>query len=196
MSSSNSRNLLIFTSVSSIWAIVMGLIGPFYVLYVAELSGGVEKLGLAFSIMILAQSAATYLAGRFSDRLGRKLFLFLTAYTDSVVLFLYTIINETHQLYILQVMLGITNGIVGTISTSLLGDLTIKGKRGRSVGKFNAIVGLSSAVGLFFGGYFVKLYGFKPLFYFASVVVALSTVLLFFIKEGDSEERHHSDYQL
>ncbi|MCK5504042.1 MAG: MFS transporter [Thermodesulfovibrionia bacterium] len=187
MSSSNARNLQIFTAVSSIWAIVMGFIGPFYVLQVAKLSGGMEKLGLAFSIMVLVQSATTYFAGSFSDKLGRKLFLFFTAYTDAIILFLYTIISNTYQLYILQAMLGITNGIAGTISVSFLGDLTIKEKRGRSIGKFNAIVGLSSATGLFFGGYMVKFYGLKSLFYLASVVVALSTALLFFIKEGDAE---------
>jgi MFS family permease len=184
LSSSNTRNLQIFTTISSIWAIVLGFIGPFYVLQVEKLSGGMEKLGLAFSIMVLVQSATTYLAGRFSDRLGRKPFLFLTAYTDAVVLFLYTVITETYQLYILQAVLGMTNGVVGTISTSLLGDLTKKEKRGRSVGKFNSIVGISSSIGLFFGGYIVKLYGLKSLFYLASVVVALSTVLLFFIKES------------
>ncbi len=138
--------------------------------------------------MVLVQSATAYFAGRFSDKLGRKLFLFMTAYADAIILFLYTVINKTYQLYILQAMLGITNGVVSTISTSLLGDLTIKAKRGRSVGKFNAIVGLSSATGLFWGGYMVKLYGLKSLFYLASFVVAISTILLFFIKEDNGEE--------
>ncbi len=179
---------MVFTTVSSVWAVVMGLIGPFYVVYVAELSGGMEKLGLAFSIMILVQAGTTYLAGHFSDKLGRKLFLFMTAYTDAIILFLYTVINQTYQLYILQAMLGVTNGAVSTISMSLLGDLTVKAERGRSVGKFNAVVGFSSGIGLFFGGYAVKLYGLKSLFYFASIVVALSTVILFFIKEGNSKE--------
>ena len=185
MSPSSARNLLIFTTVSSIWAVIFGLIGPFYVVYVATLSGGMEKLGIAFSIMILFQSLTSYLAGHFSDKLGRRPFLFVTAYADTIILFLYTVIHETYQLYLLQGMLGITNGIVDTISTSLLGDLTIKEKRGKTVGKFNAIVGLSSAVGLSLGGYMAKFYGLKSLFYLASLVVALSTVLLFFIKESE-----------
>jgi predicted MFS family arabinose efflux permease len=40
-------------------------------------------------------------------------------------------------------------------------------------------------VGLSLGGYMAKFYGLKSLFYLASIVVALSTVLLFFIKEGE-----------
>ncbi len=185
MSSSSARNLLIFTTVSSIWAIVFGLIGPFYVVHVEKLSGGVEKLGIAFSIMVLFQSATSYSAGHFSDRLGRKPFLFLTAYTDAIVLFLYTVINETYQLYLLQGLLGITNGAADTIRISLLGDLTIKEKRGKAIGKFTAIVSLSSAVGLSLGGYVVKFYGIKSLFYLASIIVVFSTVLLFFIRERE-----------
>lgn len=187
MSSSSARNLLIFTSVSSIWAIVMGFIGPFYVLQVEKLSGGMEKLGIAFSIMVLLQSATTYFAGRFSDKLGRKPFLFITAYADATILFLYTVIHETYQLYLIQAMLGITNGIAGTIGTSLLGDLTVKEKRGRAVGKFNAFVSFFAAIGLALSGYMVKFYGLTFLFYLASIVVALSTVLLFFIKEEKGE---------
>jgi len=144
-----------------------------------------EKLGIAFSIMILLQSFTSDLAGHFSDRLGRRPFLFVTAYADTIILFLYTVIHETYQLYLLQGMLGITNGIADTIGTSLLGDLTRKEKRGRAIGKFNAIVGLSSAAGLSLGGYMAKFYGLKSLFYLASVVVALSTILLFFIKEAE-----------
>jgi MFS transporter, DHA1 family, multidrug resistance protein len=176
---------MLFTTVRSVWAVTFGLIGPFYVVYVAGLSGGMEKLGIAFSIMVLCQSFTAYLAGHFSDKLGRRPFLIVTAYVDTAILLLYTVIHETHQLYLLQGMLGITNGVIDTISTSLLGDLTIKEKRGKAVGKFNAIVGLSSAVGLSLGGYMVKYYGIKSLFYLASLVVALSTVLLFFIREGE-----------
>jgi DHA1 family multidrug resistance protein-like MFS transporter len=183
LSDSGTRNLLIFTTVSSVWAIVLGFIGPFYVLQVERLSGGMEKLGIAFSITVLVQSASTYFAGRFSDRLGRKPFLFLTAYVDAAVLFLYTVIQETYQLYILQALLGVTNGIVGTITTSILGDMTIREKRGAMVGKFNAVVSIAAAAGLALGGFLVKIYGLQSLFYLASVIVALSTSLLFFIRE-------------
>jgi DHA1 family multidrug resistance protein-like MFS transporter len=183
LSPSSARNLRIFTTISSIWAIIFGFIGPFYVVYIEKLSGGIEKLGLAFSIMVLLQSLTSYCAGRFSDRLGRRPFLFITAYADAVILLLYTVIQETYQLYLLQGILGIANGVGDTISTSLLGDLTVREQRGREVGKFNAIVGFSSAVGLSLGGYMAKFYGLKSLFYLASIVVVLSTILLFFIKE-------------
>jgi MFS family permease len=188
MSSSNTKNLLIYTTVSSIWGIVFGFIGPFYVVYVQELSGGAEKLGIAFAIMIFVQSITTYLAGHFSDKLGRKPFLLATTYFDAVILVLFTIITKTHHLYILQGILGITNGVHDTIRTSLLGDLTVKEKRGGVVGKFNAVVSFASALGLALSGFLVKYYGIKFLFYLAAIVVVLSSILLFFIKEGEKYE--------
>lgn len=192
MTTQDERNLRIFTGVSSLWAIVLGFIGPFYVLQVAKLSGGLEKLGLAFSITVLLQAATTYIAGHHSDRLGRKPFLIATAYVDATVIFLYTVIHEQYQLYVLQALLGVTNGIVGTVSTSLLGDLTIKEQRGRTVGKFQAIVSVSSATGLILGGYMAKSYGINSLFYLASGSIAFSTVLLFLLKENDSINLHAS----
>ncbi|MCD6261896.1 MAG: MFS transporter [Deltaproteobacteria bacterium] len=182
---SGTKNLIIFTIVSSLWGVVFGLIGPFYVVHVERLSGGMEKLGIAFSIMIICQSAASYLAGRFSDRLGRRPFLLLTAYVDAVVLFLYTVIHETMYLYMLQGLLGITNGVSETISVSLLADLTSKGGRGKEIGRFRALVSLTSAMGLALSGYLAKSYGINFLFYMASSVVVLSTALLFLIKEKE-----------
>ncbi len=187
MSTSSARNLILYTTVSSIWGIVFGLIGPFYVVYVEKISGGMEKLGIAFAIMLFLQSVTTYLAGHYSDRIGRKPFLLITSYVDVVVLILFTVVSETYHLYILQGVLGITNGVHGTIRMTLLGDLTVKEKRGGVVGKFNAIVSFSSALGLAASGYLVKAYGIEVLFYLSAAVVALSTTLLFGIKEDRGE---------
>ena len=179
----STRNLFLFTALSTIWAVIFGLIGPFYVIHVEKLSGGMEKLGIAFSIMVFFQSFSSYLAGRFSDRLGRKPFLFLIGYVDSLIIFLYTVIKGTFQLYILQGLFGITNGIAQTMSTSLLGDITTRERRGRAVGLFNAFVGIASSAGLILSGYVAKLYGIRTIFYIASFVMFFSTFLLFGIKE-------------
>ncbi|MDD1751369.1 MAG: MFS transporter, partial [Methanothrix sp.] len=133
MSSADIKSLRMFTALSSVWAVVYGLIGPFYAVYVANITGGMDKLGYAFSIMILVQAATSYVVGHYSDRLGRKPFLFITAYADAVILLLYTIVDKTYQIYILQAFLGVTNAMSMTIRESLMGDLTKREKRGAAV---------------------------------------------------------------
>ncbi len=179
------RNLQLYTTVSSAWATATGIMGPFYVLLVEKISGGMEKLGFAFAIMILVNALSSYVTGYYSDKLGRKLFLFIIAYSQAIVIFLYTVISETYQLFILQALLGMIDGSSDTIKTSLLGDLTSKEKRGKSVGGFNATVNIASAAGLAIGGFIVKFYGLKSVFYITSVVIILSSSLFFFMKESD-----------
>ena len=185
MNGTNTRSLALFTALNSIWGIVYGMIGPFYAVYVANISGGYEKLGFAFSIMVLVQAATSYFVGNFSDRLGRKPFFFLTAYLDAAVLIAYTFITQTYQIYILQALLGVTNAVNMTIRESLLADLTKRGRRGMAIGRFNAMVSVFSAVGLTLGGYAAKLYGLKSIFYLGAVIVICSTILLFFIHEPE-----------
>ena len=159
------------------------MIGPFYALYVANISGGMEKLGFSFSIMILVQAAASYFVGHYSDRLGRKPFLFVAAYMDAVILLLYTAVDKTFQIYILQALLGLTNAINMTIRGSLLADLTKIEKRGSEIGRFNALVSVFTAGGFTLGGYLAKYYGLKSIFYFGAGVIFISTFILFFVSE-------------
>lgn len=175
--------LLVFTLINSIWGVVYGMIGPFYTLYIADKSGGMEKLGFAFSIMILVQAAASYYVGHYSDKLGRKPFLFAMAYVDAFVLFSYTIVDQTYQIYILQALLGMTNAVSLTVRGSLLADLTKADTRGSEIGRFNALVSVFTAVGFTLGGYLVKFYGLKSIFYFGALVIVCSTILLLFIRE-------------
>ena len=159
------------------------MIGPFYAIYVAKVSGGLDKLGVAFSIMILVQAAASYFVGHYSDRLGRKPFLFGAAYMDAVILLSYTVITETYQIYILQALLGVTNAVSMTIRGTLLADLTKVDKRGLEIGRFNALVSIFTAGGFTLGGYLAKYYGLKSIFYLGAVIIVCSTILLIFISE-------------
>lgn len=145
-------------------------------------------MGVAFSIIVLVRSATAYIAGHYSDRLGRRIFLFITAYIDAFVFFSYTVITETSTLYFMQALLGISGGISQTIETTLLSDLTQKSCRGKGIGKFNALVSLASGFGLLISGYVAELYGIRYLFYMASSVIAVSTILLFLIKENVDED--------
>ncbi len=179
----HNKGIKVFTALSSVWGIVYGLVGPFYVLYVSKISGTTEKLGIAFSIMILVQSLTSYAVGRYSDRMGRKPFLLMTGLLDAAILLAYTVADSTYHIYILQGLLGVTNAMSLTIRGTILGDLTKRERRGTDIGKFNAIVGIFSGIGIALGGYITNVYGLKSIFYLGAAVIFLSSFLLVFIPE-------------
>ena len=178
--------LSIFTLVTSIWAFAWGLIGPFYVVYAQQIGGTIENLGIAFGILVLVESLTSYIFGKYSDKVGRRPFLMIVGYSNTIILFLYTIITTVAQLYVIQIFLGIVDSMEKTISTAFLGDITKRNKRGLQIGKYNTVVGIFGGISLMLGGLLINRYGFQIIFYIGSFFVFLATSMLFFINEKKS----------
>lgn len=176
-------NFKVFVASNSIGFFASGLLGPFFVLFVQHIGGSIENLGYATGILLLVQSITSYFVGKHSDKIGRKPFLIANGYFSSILLVLYTFVSSLYQLFILQIISGISNALWVTTEKSFLGDITRKSTRGADIGKYTAIVGIFAAIAIMLGGILVGKFGFSLIFYIAAAVVAFSTSMLFWIKE-------------
>lgn len=176
------HNLCIFANFNFIIALVMGLIGPIYMLLVEDIATGPTVFGLAFGTMILCQAGASYYAGDISDRIGRKRLLYIISYLSALLLISYTLIGSIYELLVLQAVAGAIMGATDTIQTSVIGDMTTEENRDKEVGKFYAKIGVASALGFVFGGYAISELDFKAVFYICAGAVAASTILLMKIR--------------
>ncbi|MBI2971188.1 MAG: MFS transporter [Candidatus Aenigmarchaeota archaeon] len=95
----------------------------------------------------------------------------------------YTFITSLMELYILQIINGMTEAIQQTMTTAFLADVTKKKTRGTDIGTYNAIIGIMVAFALMFGGFIVAEIGFKFMFYAIAAIIAASTLLLMYITE-------------
>ncbi|MBU4246496.1 MAG: MFS transporter [Nanoarchaeota archaeon] len=95
----------------------------------------------------------------------------------------YTLITSLIQLYVLQILTGITTAMQMTMEAAFLGDVTKKESRGRDIGKYHALVGIMAAVAIMGGGFVVGNLGFKVIFYITASLVFISTAMLFYIEE-------------
>lgn len=178
------NNLKVYTIASSISSFSWGLVGPFYFLYVNQLGGGdLQQFGIAFGIMIFMSSLVSLIAGRYSDRLGRKPFLIGTSLIYAMILYSYTLINSVVELYILQALFGIIDAIAHTVDVSLLGDITKKSRRGFQVGVIKSIVNMFAGTAVVLGGVLADSAGFKIIFYIAVILIAIESVVYLGLKE-------------
>lgn len=177
------ENYRLFLFSNSILAFAIGLFTPFWIIFIEKFGGGIEKFGFAIGFMILAQSITSYFVGKYSDKLGRKIFLLIGGFILSGVIFTYTLINSLLELYILQIINGITNAIQMTIETTFLGDITKKKKRGIDIGKYHAIIGVVAGIAMIGGGFIAGELGFNIIFYITAMMIFLSTTLLFWLRE-------------
>ena len=177
-------NLKVYTVASSLSSFSWGLVGPFYFLYVNELGNGdLQQFGIAFGIMIFMTSLVSLIAGKFSDKLGRKPFLVGTSLAYAVVLYSYTLISSIVELYILQALFGVIDAIAHTVDTSLLGDITKKSKRGFQIGVIRSIVNMFAGIAVVLGGLIADKTGFKIIFYIGTILIAVESMVLLGLKE-------------
>lgn len=176
-------NYRIFLFSNSVLAFAMGLFSPFWIIFIQDFNKSIEKFGFSIGLMLLAQSITSYFVGKYSDKLGRRIFLIIGGFASGVVIFAYTLITSVIQLYFIQVIDGIITSIQNTMETTYLGDITKKVKRGTDIGKYRAVVGIMAAFAMMGGGFIVGRLGFKIIFYITSIFVLISTLILFNVKE-------------
>ncbi|MFH1623364.1 MAG: MFS transporter [Candidatus Aenigmatarchaeota archaeon] len=167
---------------SLITALMGGIFGPFYVLYVQKI-GGLENFGFAFGIFTIASSLTSYVVGRYSDRIGRKPFMIFSSFVGAVLMLAYTFITSVAQLFVIQLFFGINDAIWSISEKTFLGDITKKKSRGRTMGKYDLAIGLMQGIAMLFGGILVNRMGFEIIFYLMAAANVVSTIPLFFIKE-------------
>ena len=176
----NFRYLLIS---SSMGALVGGIFGPFYVLYLQKLGGGFENFGFAYGLFAIAASIASYVVGKYSDKFGRKPFMILMNFAYAIVIISYTFVTSVAQLFVLQVLFGAIDSAWKISETAFLGDITKKKHRGRVLGKYGMVLGLLSGIAMLFSGILVGKMGFEIIFYLMAATDMVSAIPLFFIKE-------------
>ena len=177
------RNLRVFTLSNSLLSFAFGLFGPFYLIFINKIGGDIENFGIAVGLVVLAGALTSFIAGKYSDRFGRKPFLIIGGYASAIIVFLYTVIGSLWQLYLLQILNGVVHTVFDTSELAFLGDITKKSRRGRDVGKYHAFLGMAEALAIFAGGFLIGSFGFEIVFYIITIIFIISTTFMLKLKE-------------
>lgn len=177
------KNLKILTLSRSLLALATGLFGPFYILFINDIGNSIENFGIAVGLMVLAGGIFSLFAGKLSDKIGRKPFLIIGGFASAVIVFLYTIIDTTWQLYLLQIFNGIIAAGFETTEGIYLTDIINQSKRGEEMGRYDGVVDIFEALAIIAGGFLVGRFGFEIIFYIVAFISLISTFVMFGLKE-------------
>ena len=169
----NYNNLLI---ASSLYSFAVGFFSPFWILFLTK--NGVSQFGYFIGVSILATAGASYLSGKYSDRVGRAPVLSLSWLLTAVVISLYPATYLTWHIYVLQILSGILIAVHQTAETSILGDLTIEKTRGTDVGKYRSLTSVAVGCAVLLGGYLANTFPISIFFYITSVLLVVSSYLI------------------
>jgi len=151
---------------------------------IIEKLGGLDKFVWVYSAYMIAMVVATPIFGKLSDMFGRKRFFLL-----GIALFLLGSIlcgtaQNMEQLITYRALQGIGGGALMPIVFTIIFDLFPQEKRGKMMGLFGAVFGLSSVFGPIMGATITDNISWRWIFY---INVPIGVLSFLFILAGYRE---------
>ena len=162
----------------------MGIVFPFYIIFIREVGASFTEFGIAYALFALSSALVHKFIGKSSDKIGRKIFLLLNSWGVAVLFLIFPIVTNIMQVYVLQVFLGIFGAMHKTSEKALVADFTDGKERGKHIGVYHGWIALFSALAVIAGGYLIDLFTLEIIFYIGSAVLFLSGLAMLKIKEN------------
>jgi len=157
--------------------------------------GGLTHLSWVVTAYLLAVTVATPLYGKLGDQFGRKVVLQVALVIFLVGSALCGTAQSMTELIAFRALQGLGGGGLMVSAQAVIGDVVSPRERGRYMGLFGAVFGLSSIAGPLIGGFFTSHLSWRWIFYVNLPLGVLALVVLAFALPSVSQRvRHTVDY--
>ncbi len=157
---------------------------------VGDLKGG-SHIAWVITAYLLATTVSTPLWGKLGDQYGRKVF-----FQAAIVIFLVgsVLAGLSHSMFELiafRALQGLGAGGLMVGAQAIVGDIVSPRERGRYVGLFGAVFGVSSIVGPLLGGVFVDNLTWRWIFYINVPIGIVALIVVASQVPGTLSRVHH-----
>lgn len=158
--------------------------------------GGVEGsqylVPMALTIPALCVAVFSPFAGWLSDRVGRKILLIVSLLVYAGIGVMPYFLSDLLQIIATRIGLGLTEAVIMTLATALIGDYFIGKERERWVGIQFATVSLSAIVLIAVGGILGEVLGSRGPFLLYLLAIPVALLAAFVLFEPNSPEKRAS----
>src|SRR3989304_390917 len=162
----------------------IGIVSPLLPLYIRDMGATGIWLGIIVAAYFASNSVCVPIAGRLSDRRGRKLFLTIGLLAYSIISLGYLWADNVTLLTLVRLLHGVAGAMTIPIATAYIGDLSPEGQEGRWQGYANAAFFSGFSFGPLLGGILTEHFGMTAAFLTVSGLNLLAFLIaLFFLPE-------------
>jgi len=153
-------------------------------------------LGIIVSAYAISNSVAVPIAGRLSDRKGRKLFLVIGLLAYSIISLGYVWADNVTQLTLVRLVQGVAGAATVPIAMAYIGDLSPEGEEGRWQGWANAAFFSGFGAGPLLGGVVTDHFGMSVTFFIMGGLNLLAFLVALFLLPEASRRQRGKDFSL
>ena len=167
---------------NSFFVFAMGMFGPIYAIYVQKIGGDILAAGIAWAVFMIISGVGILLMGNIQDKIKRDKTSIIVGYALMSLGFLgYFFVSNVSQLFLVQVLMGISAVILTPAYDSFYTKYLEKGKFASQWAAWEGVWHIVTGIAALVGAFLVKLFSFKFLFlvmFFTSLIgLILSTQL-------------------
>lgn len=163
-----------------------GTFETFLPLYSKSIGLTTYEIGIFLSSQIITLALTKPLMGKFSDRHGRKLQIFVGATIGSLCIGSFFFFKSFIPLFILSILFGFCISIVTSATSAFIADLSRENTRGSAMGTLGSIMDIGHTTGPIVAGIVASSFGIGYSFIGAAVML---TVIAFVFLTGVMKRR-------
>ena len=153
-------------------------------LYLKGMGGTESTVAITYIVSAAAELPIVLLIGSISDRMGRKTPLILAFAIWPVRLYLYSLITVPSSVYYIQLLHGLTYGIVLIVSVAYMSDIAPSDLRGTAQGLLSVANAVAFAAGPLLVGFLGSAIGLAATFRVMAVIVVFALIIVVaFVRE-------------
>lgn len=150
----------------------------FFILRAQNIGMLIALIPLIYLVYNLVYAFFAIPAGKLSDRFGRRIVLFSGLLLFGITALGFAFIANSFTIWILFALYGLFMAITDGVSRAYVSDLAVSEKRGRALGTYHMIVGITVLPANLIGGFLWDKVNVQAPFIFAAVLSIISALLL------------------
>jgi MFS family permease len=174
----------------------IGIVAPLLPLYLRDMGATGVWLGIIVASYFISNSVAVPIAGRLSDRRGRKLFLVIGLLAYSILSLGYIWADNVTHLVQVRFLQGVAGAATIPIGMAYIGDLSPEGAEGKWMGYAQAAFFSGFGFGPFMGGVLTEHFGMDVTFLAMGGLNLLAFLIALFLLPESSRRKAGERYNL
>jgi len=149
--------------------------------YAVSLGASVVLASFIVGAYSMVHIPSNIIAGRFVDKIGRKVLIAVGIALDGVSILLYSFARDPYFLLLARIIHGLGGGFGGPGTMAYLSDATPKKKSGRGMALYGISFGIALLFGFMIGGMGAERIGYETLFLVISIIMFVMAIFSFLL---------------